>query len=317
MGIPLSSKTRVLPPDSDYPYGRTKDTLPGDPGTPANTETHGDFHQFFAKMADIAGIVLNGLYDSAYSGFQYFQALLGIGFKYHTDPIVMGLLGGLYTTGDVIIFSGVVITLTNSNNTATWTSGYIFHKPDSTKPGKTYLVAAGTLTKTGGQVFVYSISDSEDCLITIGKGSTGSGIADYGSATVKRYGSWTTTDFNSAFGIANSGSFYKYRIEGKTCFLNFILGSSHILNSTAVYFNIPVSLTPKITANNFQPDNFSIGRVAYDDDSQQPFYTDVQINSPTDIRVVCSAKINGWGTTFDTSIKGSLFIGQIMFEIDN
>lgn len=215
MAIKLEDKTRVTAPDSDFIYGDIKDTTPGTPGTPMNKFVYGDFHQFFAKMSDIVGIVLNGLYDSAYSGFQYFQALLGLGFKYYTDPIILGLLGS-YTQGDVIILNGVVITLSNSNNTATWTKGDIYYNPDTTKPGKVYKVAAGTTTKSSG-VFLFTITDDEDCLIQITHGTSGTGIADYNASTVKKLtkvmaGTWVDISSSLINGFTAT-NFIRYKID--------------------------------------------------------------------------------------------------------
>ncbi len=111
--------------------------------------------------------------------------------------ILVGILGG-YTTNDVIIIEGFEVTLSNSNNTATWTAGRVGYN------GEIYTVQAGTLTKTGGQTFLYSISitnhPSLDPVlfsdntannvhnirqVTITKGTSGTGIADLGGATVK------------------------------------------------------------------------------------------------------------------------------------
>lgn len=76
MAIKLQDKTRVVPPSSDFPYGRIKDSTPAAPGTPVNEQVYGDFHQFFAKMLNDSGIVANGFPDNDYSGFQYYEAFL-------------------------------------------------------------------------------------------------------------------------------------------------------------------------------------------------------------------------------------------------
>ena len=109
--------------------------------------------------------------------------------------IIKALLG-TYTANDVIILEGFVNTLSNSNNTSTWTAGSVYYN------GEVYQVAAGTLTKAGGQTFLYSIVDTitndtfsdgtsqpwiEVRTITITAGTSGTGIADYGAATVKIY----------------------------------------------------------------------------------------------------------------------------------
>jgi hypothetical protein len=105
--------------------------------------------------------------------------------------IIKALLG-TYVTNDVIILEGFVITLSNSNNTATWTAGSVYYN------GEVYQVSSGTLTKSSG-VFLYSIIDSitnatfsdgtnnpwiEVRTITITSGTSGTGIADYGAVTV-------------------------------------------------------------------------------------------------------------------------------------
>ncbi len=78
MAIGLQNTDNVDAPDSDYPFGKVRDNDGSGNGTPANTKTLGDFHQFFAKILDAAGIVANGLPDNDYSGFQYFEALLAL-----------------------------------------------------------------------------------------------------------------------------------------------------------------------------------------------------------------------------------------------
>lgn len=62
-------------PDSDYPYGRIKDNDGTGNGVAVNEFTNGDFHQFFARLMDQAGISANGLPDNDYTGFQLVEAL--------------------------------------------------------------------------------------------------------------------------------------------------------------------------------------------------------------------------------------------------
>lgn len=80
MAIGLQNKPNTDAPDSDYPYGKTRDisSLGAGDGTPANTLVHGDFHQFFEKMMADAGITANGLFDNEYNGWQLFEALLAV-----------------------------------------------------------------------------------------------------------------------------------------------------------------------------------------------------------------------------------------------
>jgi len=75
MAIKLEDKPGVQAPNAAYPFGRPKDNSGSNDGMPLNVLTHGDFHQFFAKVMDVAGISYNGLPDNATDGFQYFLAL--------------------------------------------------------------------------------------------------------------------------------------------------------------------------------------------------------------------------------------------------
>jgi hypothetical protein len=76
MALSIIQKPNTSAPTGDYPYGDIRDTQPGIPGTPVNRLVYADFHQFFAKLMDYAGVTPNGLPDSAYSGFQLFAALM-------------------------------------------------------------------------------------------------------------------------------------------------------------------------------------------------------------------------------------------------
>lgn len=75
MAIGLQNTQNVTPPDDDFPNGQVQDNNGTGNGTPANTRTLGDFHQFFAKLMRLATINPNNLPDSEYSGFQYVEAL--------------------------------------------------------------------------------------------------------------------------------------------------------------------------------------------------------------------------------------------------
>lgn len=78
MAIKLVDKPGVQAPNAAYPFGRPKDNSGSNDGMPVNVLTHGDFHQFFAKMMDAAAITYNGLPDNATDGFQYFIALVKV-----------------------------------------------------------------------------------------------------------------------------------------------------------------------------------------------------------------------------------------------
>jgi len=76
MAIALEDKPNVVAPGGDYPYGRIKDDTGVGDGTPVNTAVYGDFHQFFAKLLDDAGMTANGHPENSSDGFQYNEALM-------------------------------------------------------------------------------------------------------------------------------------------------------------------------------------------------------------------------------------------------
>lgn len=76
MAIKLEDKPGVQAPNVAYPFGRPKDNSGSNDGMPLNVLTHGDFHQFFAKMMAESGIVYNDQPDNATDGFQYWLALV-------------------------------------------------------------------------------------------------------------------------------------------------------------------------------------------------------------------------------------------------
>lgn len=102
----------VLPnteaPDSDFPYGRFKNTVGANAGTRVNESMVGDWAQFFAKIMDEAGITPNELPDSEYSGWQLFEALKGVfgGLRRKTIPIGVW---NMDTTASVTVAHGLTI----------------------------------------------------------------------------------------------------------------------------------------------------------------------------------------------------------------
>jgi hypothetical protein len=76
MAIELKNKPGVEAPSETYPYGLPLNNNGSGNGMPVNVLTHGDFHQYFARMLDQSGIAPNNLPDNAQNGFQYFEALM-------------------------------------------------------------------------------------------------------------------------------------------------------------------------------------------------------------------------------------------------
>lgn len=65
--------------NAEFPYGKIRDKIDGvQEGTPVNALTYNDFHQFFAKIMDVAGIAFNNVEENAYDGFQYYDALVAV-----------------------------------------------------------------------------------------------------------------------------------------------------------------------------------------------------------------------------------------------
>lgn len=103
MAYNITDKTNTTPPNGTYPFGNIKDDTGANDGTPVDVKTYADFHQFFAKLANLAGITLNGLPDNATNGFQLIsalQALINIyvsaeaGFRASADTALQNNING-------------------------------------------------------------------------------------------------------------------------------------------------------------------------------------------------------------------------------
>lgn len=76
MAIGIENTDNVDAPNVDYPYGKVRDDSGANDGTPANTKTLGDFHQFFARLLAESGITANATPDNLTNTFQYYRAFL-------------------------------------------------------------------------------------------------------------------------------------------------------------------------------------------------------------------------------------------------
>lgn len=76
MAIKLSNKPNVIAPGGDYPYGDIRNIDGTIEGTPVSREVYADFHQFFEKLMDDAGVTHNGTPDNSANGFQLMEALI-------------------------------------------------------------------------------------------------------------------------------------------------------------------------------------------------------------------------------------------------
>ncbi len=75
MAIRLQDKLNTDAPDGRYIYGNIRNDNGSGNGTALNVINHSDFHQFFSRMMDVAGVPFNGYSDDDYNGFQLFEAL--------------------------------------------------------------------------------------------------------------------------------------------------------------------------------------------------------------------------------------------------
>ena len=75
MGRILPQFPNIDGPDSDFIFCRVRDNGGANNGTRLNEQTLGDQYQFWAKLFFEANVTPNGLADSEYSGYQYFEAL--------------------------------------------------------------------------------------------------------------------------------------------------------------------------------------------------------------------------------------------------
>jgi hypothetical protein len=75
MAIELTDKPNTEAPSGAYPLGSIRDTAGPVNGTPVSRLVYSDFHQFFGRMMEQAGIAYNGTPDNASNGYQLNQAL--------------------------------------------------------------------------------------------------------------------------------------------------------------------------------------------------------------------------------------------------
>jgi hypothetical protein len=114
MAYAITDKQNIDAPSADYPFGRPRDKTISVAGTPSNLRTNGDWHQFFAKLMDYAGVTPNGLPDNEYSGFQLMEALLKGARPYKSA------VGYLTQAGT----AAPVLTIVGENNIGAFTTSY-------------------------------------------------------------------------------------------------------------------------------------------------------------------------------------------------
>lgn len=205
----LQNYPNIDGPDSDYPDGRIKDNDGSGNGTPINEFTNGDLQQFFAKMMREANISPNGLPDSEYIGFQYFEAFIDLLNSEIGRHFVLSQIGN-YTADDLIVLYGCMVSA-NIPGTSAITAGAIYYN------GNIYRVDAdAAIITTGSQTLVFKIENIDRKLITLIGAASGSGIANYNAITVKHLnfrtnGNTALTAFSSSNGSFNSGTYNAIR----------------------------------------------------------------------------------------------------------
>lgn len=74
MAIKLTSKPNTGAPDSADPYGTIRNNTGSSDGTPVSKDVYQDFHIFFERLMDKAGLTHNGMLDNITNGFQLYDA---------------------------------------------------------------------------------------------------------------------------------------------------------------------------------------------------------------------------------------------------
>ena len=114
MAIRLQNKDNVTAPGGSYPYGNIKDDTGGNNGTPVNVKTYADFHQFFARILDLGGVVGNDLPENSVNGFQYIVALINIIVAQATT--LVNAEAALRTAADTTLQNNINTEITNRTN---------------------------------------------------------------------------------------------------------------------------------------------------------------------------------------------------------
>jgi hypothetical protein len=74
MAIKLTTKPNTDPVSGPWPFGKIRDDDGSGNGTEVDTNTYGDFHQFFESMMAYAVVVANDQPDNQTNGFQFLEA---------------------------------------------------------------------------------------------------------------------------------------------------------------------------------------------------------------------------------------------------
>jgi hypothetical protein len=189
-------------------------------------------------------------------------------FQEAMSSFIKGVIGS-YTANDLIVFIDPLIVISGGGNTATWTAGAIFYNDEI------YTIPAGTLTKAGGAVFLYVITDVQSPIIdpvyfkdgnqygphrvrqiTISSGTSGTGIADYGAVTVKTTiaanapkPSWTAIALiNGWVAVAGLSPYYRKWPNGEVEFKGLIQGSA---STNVIFASLPSGYRPTSSLKTF------------------------------------------------------------------
>lgn len=87
----ITNLSNVDAPDSDYTWGRVRNNPGDNTGTPVNEAMVGDVLNYHMKLADDAGITLNGLPDNENNGWQLSDVYYAAMFRSPQTPSYSGL----------------------------------------------------------------------------------------------------------------------------------------------------------------------------------------------------------------------------------
>ena len=90
----LENLPNVSAPTAEFPYGDVNDNTGTNNGTPLNRASMSDMFQFFAKLADEAGVVPNDVVDNEYGMSLHLEVESKADLDaYQTDPVHLAFVG--------------------------------------------------------------------------------------------------------------------------------------------------------------------------------------------------------------------------------
>ncbi len=298
MAIELENKPNVEAPSATYPYGDIKDDTGLNDGTPVNKLVHADFHQFFAALLDIGGvvggIVPNGLPENADNGFQYILSLNSAARLANRN-----LLGYLAQTIIGVIIPGVPYSLIGLNDSGTAIStGYIYYGGD--------LYSCNGLNY-GAIVHALQFNKTAENVLTITDSAT-PGLFQYSDLIFsnKKAVYTPTLDTDGGGGTFTAGFAQgSYLLRGNELIINVVLTGVTVTGTPDC---LAVSLPPGIDATGNVYNGYGIA--SFNDGS-----TDNQIRATRTPSSNGSGKVGIFPTVFGIANFSAFAGGTIIFQV--